>query len=127
MDFKKPCQHLVLAMFFSSNEKYMYFAPFLENTKVQPVAPIISATHYATKDSPWIALYNATRIGVVTVPQRQLFTVDYGTIRTPIQNLLTNCITQVGKPQKYKLLILPKLTELGVTVFAEWCWLQIRP
>jgi len=39
-------------MFFLSNGKYMYFAPFLENTKVQPEAPIISATHYATKDSP---------------------------------------------------------------------------
>ena len=76
MDFTKPCQHLVLAMFLLSNGKYMYFAPFLENTKVQPEALIISATHYATKDSPWFALYNATHIGVVTVPQRQLFTVD---------------------------------------------------
>jgi len=55
-------------------------------------------------------------IGVVTVPQRQLFTVDYSTIRTPIQNLLTNFITRVGKPQKYKLLMFPKLTKLGVTV-----------
>ena len=36
-------------MFFLSNRKYMYFAPFLENTKVQPVAPILSTTHYATK------------------------------------------------------------------------------
>ena len=127
MDFKKPCQHLVLAMFFLSNGKYMYFAPFLENTKVQPEAPIISATQYATKNSPWIALYNATCIGVVTIPQRQLFTVDYSTICTPIQNLLTNFITRVGKPRKYKLLILPKLTKLGVTMFAERYWLRIRP
>ena len=67
------------------------------------------------------ALYNANHIGVVTIPQRQLFTVDYGTICTPMQNLLTNFITRVGKPQKYKLLILPKLIKLGVTVFAEWC------
>jgi len=66
-------------------------------------------------------LYNATRIGVATVPQRQLFTVDYGTIRAPIQNLLTNFITRVEKLRKYELLILPKLTKLGVTVFAEWC------
>jgi len=39
-------------MFFLSNGKYMYFAPFLENKKVQPEALIISATHYATKYSP---------------------------------------------------------------------------
>jgi len=32
-----------------AHRKYMYFAPFLENTKVQPVAPILSTTHYATK------------------------------------------------------------------------------
>ena len=29
IDFKKPCQHLVLALLFLSNRKYMYFVPFL--------------------------------------------------------------------------------------------------
>ena len=77
------------------------------------------------KDTPWIALYNATRIGVVTVPQQQWFTADYGTIHTPMQNLLINFNTRVGKPRKHKLFILSKLTKLGVTVFTEWCWLWI--
>jgi len=40
-------------------------------------------------------------------------TVVYSTIRTPIQNTLTCCIMWVGKPRKYKLLILPKLGKLG--------------
>ena len=39
---------------------------------------------------------------------------------------LTDFITQVGKPQKYKLLILPKLAKLGVITFTERCWLWIR-
>ena len=79
----------------------MYFAPFLENTKVQPLAPIISATLHTTKDSPWIVLYNAACTGVITVPQWQLFTFDYGTMCTPIQNPLTDFITRVGRSQKY--------------------------
>jgi len=57
---------------------------------------------------------------VFTNPQRQIFTVDYGTMRAPIQNPLKNFITWVGKPQStYNLLILSKLTKLGVSVFAE--------
>jgi len=64
----------------------MYFAPFLENTKLQPITQIISGTHYATKDSPWIALYNDAHIGFIPVAQWQLFTVDNITMHTPIQN-----------------------------------------
>ena len=43
-----------------------------------------------------------TMPGVVTVQQRQIFTVDYSTMRTPIQNPLTDLITLVGKPQFLK-------------------------
>ena len=43
------------------------------------------------------ALHNANRIGVVTVPQQQMFTVDYSTMCqcTPIQNPLKDLISQV--------------------------------
>ena len=45
---------------------------------------------------------------------------------TPIQNPPIDYTTQMGKPCKYNLLILPKLTKLGVSVFAKWCWLWTR-
>ena len=33
IDVYKPCQHLVLALLFLSNRKYMYFAPFYKTQK----------------------------------------------------------------------------------------------
>ena len=54
----------------------MRFAPKTENIKVQALAPIISITHYATKESPINSLHNATRALVVTLLQRDLFTVE---------------------------------------------------
>ena len=75
-NFKKTCHNLVKILFLLSNTKYMYFAPKTENTKVQALAPIISITHYATKESPINSLHNATRTLVVTLLQRDLFTVE---------------------------------------------------
>jgi len=45
-------------------------------------------------------LNNASCIGVVTVPQRQ---IDYSTMCTPIQNPLTDLITRVAKVQPVNL------------------------
>ena len=34
------------------NTKFMHFALKIENTQEQPLSPIISTTHYTTKESP---------------------------------------------------------------------------
>ena len=65
-NFKKTCHNLVKILFLLSNTKYMRFAPKTENTKVQALAPMISITHYATKESPINSLHNATLTLVVT-------------------------------------------------------------
>jgi len=76
VDLKKPYQHLVLALFFLSNTNTCTLHHFY---KAQ------NYNHYATIGSPWIAQCNSAHIGVVTVAQWQLFTVEYGTMHTPIQ------------------------------------------
>jgi len=72
-NLKKNCHNL---LFLLSNTKYMRFAPKTEKTKVQALAPIISITHYATKESPINSLHNATCTLVVTLLQRDLFTAE---------------------------------------------------
>ena len=130
IDFKKPCQHLVLPCFSCPIENTCIYTIF-RNTKEQQLAPIISATHYATKNSPWIALYNAIHIGVVTAPQWQFHSDSYSLLLQHNVHSHTKSIDRFyypgGKPRKNKLLILFKLAKLGVSVFAEWCWLWIHP
>jgi len=125
--FKKSCHTLVKILFLLSNRKYMYFTLFLENPKVQALALIISTAPYTTKESPWIALYNSTRTGVVTLPLCHLFASDYGIRRTLYKNLLKNLNTRVRKPPKYNLLPSTKFPKLGVILCAIWYWLQIHP
>ena len=78
------------------------------------------------KESPWIALYNSTHIGVVTLPQCHLLASDYGIRRTLYKNLLKNLNTRVHKPSKYNLLHSTKFPKLGVILCTMWYWLQIR-
>jgi len=54
----------------------MHFTLQIENTKVQPLEPIISIAYYATKEIHLNSLYIATHIVVVASPQYDLFTVD---------------------------------------------------
>ena len=75
-NFKKTCHNLVKILFLLSNTKYMRFAPKTENTKEQPLAPIISITHYTTKESPINSLHNSARFLVVTLLHCNLFTVE---------------------------------------------------
>jgi len=65
----------------------MRFALQTENTKVQPLAPIISIGHYATKESQLNSLHNTTCIIVVALPQCDLFTVDYSIMYTPYKKV----------------------------------------
>jgi len=97
----------------------MRFALKIENTEVQPLVPIISITHYATKESQLNFLRNATRIVVVAVPQNDLFTVDYGIMYTPYKNVLEKLNMQMGKPQKYNLLCPTKPAKCGIISCVE--------
>ena len=125
--FKKSCHTLVKILFLLSNTKYMYFTLFLENPKVQTLALIISIAPYPTKESPWIALYNSTHTGVVTLPQCHLFASDYCIRCTLYKNLLKNLNTHMCKPLKYNLLPSTKFSKLGVILCTIGYWLQIHP